>query len=83
MIICSLFCGKGDIAIVHLQSDIENGKTALIYIPKNKIITIKKVIKNDKQYELYSMNPNVPVDKQTDIKILGRVIKSQSENAFD
>lgn len=83
MTTCFLFCGKGDIAIVHLQNEIENGKTALIYIPKDKIITIKKVIKNDNQYELYSMNPNVPIDKQTDIKILGRVIKSQSENAFD
>lgn len=83
MIICYLSFGKGDLAIIHMQNDIENGKTALIYIPEEKIITIKKVIKNENGYELYSMNPNIPIDKKTNVKILGRVIKSQSENAFD
>lgn len=83
MIICYHFFGKGDLAIIHMQNEIENGKTALIYIPEEKIITIKKVIKNDNGYELYSMNPNIPIEKKTNIVILGRVIRSQSENAFD
>lgn len=83
MIICYLFFGKGDLAIVHSQNDIDNGKTALIYIPDENVITIKKVIKNNDGFELYSMNPNVPIDKKANIVILGRVIKSQSENAFN
>ena len=83
MIICCLFFGKGDLAIVHSQNSIDNGKTALIYIPDDEVITIKKVIKNDDGFELYSMNPNVPIDRKSNIIILGRVIKSHSENAYD
>ncbi len=83
MITCYLFFGKGDLAIVHSQNNIDNGKTALIYIPDEKVITIKKVIKNNEGFELYSMNPNVPIEKKENIIILGRVIKSQSENAFN
>lgn len=75
--------GKGDIAIVHCQEDIESGKTALVFIPDRNIITIKKIIKTDNGIELHSMNPYFPVEKNNNIKILGRVIKSQSENAFN
>lgn len=83
IIICYRFYGKGDLAIVHKQDTIPDGKTALIYIPEDNIITIKKVIKNEKHFELYSMNPNVPIERKKTIIVLGRVIKSQSENAFD
>ena len=75
--------GLGDLAIVHYQSNVQNGQTALVYIPERNIITIKKIIKNDNVFELYSMNPYFPVEKSKDIKILGRVVKSQSENAFN
>ena len=75
--------GLGDLAIVHYQSNVQNGQTALVYIPERNVITIKKIIKNDNVFELYSMNPYFPVEKSKDIKILGRVVKSQSENAFN
>jgi len=80
---CYRFFGKGDLAIVHKQDVIPDGKTALIYIPDDNIITIKKVIKNENHFELYSMNPNIPIERKERIIVLGRVIKSQSENAFD
>ena len=41
------------------------------------------VIKNENHFELYSMNPNIPIERKERIIVLGRVIKSQSENAFD
>ena len=75
--------GLGDLAIVHYQSNVQNGQKALVYIPERNVITIKKIIKNDNVFELYSMNPYFPVEKSKDIKILGRVVKSQSENAFN
>ena len=75
--------GKGDLAIVHMQNQIENGKTALVYIPDRKIVTIKKVIQNNDGFELHSMNPYFPIEKYSTIKILGRIVKSQSENAFN
>lgn len=75
--------GQGDLAIVHYQEDVESGQTALVYIYDRNIVTIKKIIKTDNGIELHSMNPYFPVEKNNNIKILGRVIKSQSENAFN
>lgn len=75
--------GKGDLAIVHYQEDVESGQTALIFIADRNIITIKKIIKTENGLELHSMNPYFPIEKNNNIKILGRVIKSQSENAFN
>lgn len=75
--------GKGDLAIVHYQEDVESGQTALIFIADRNIVTIKKIIKTENGIELHSMNPYFPVEKNINIKILGRVIKSQSENAFN
>jgi len=77
--------GKGDLAIVHIQNEIENGNTALVFLKDDNKYTIKKVIETKTGIELHSMNPTVK-EIQTpyeNVVIIGRVIKADVESAFE
>ena len=77
--------GKGDLAIIHIQNEIENGNTALIYLKDTNRYTIKKVVETKTALELYSMNPTIREIQTTyeNIIIIGRVIKADVESAFE
>lgn len=78
--------GKGDLAIIHIQNDVDNGQTAMIFIKSKKVYSIRKVIKTPSCIELHSMNPYYPIEKVSnidDIQIIGRVIKADVESAFE
>lgn len=78
--------GKGDLAVIHIQDDVDNGQTAMIFIKSKKVYSIRKVIKTPSCIELHSMNPYYPIEKVSnidDIQIIGRVIKADVESAFE
>ena len=80
---------EGDLVIVHKQSDVESGQTAIILINGDEA-TVKKVIKTNDGIELHSMNPYYPKKKFSfdDIKnlpveIIGRVKEAKIKGAFE
>ena len=80
---------EGDLVIVHKQSDVESGQTAIILINGDEA-TVKKVIKSNDGIELHSMNPYYPKKKFSfnDIKnlpveIIGRVKEAKIKGAFE
>lgn len=80
---------EGDLVIVHKQSDVESGQTAIVIINGDEA-TVKKVIKTNEGIELHSMNPYYPKKKFTldDIKnmpveIVGRVKEAKIKGAFE
>ncbi len=78
--------GKGDLAIIHIQNDVDSGQTAIIFIKNKKAYSIRKVIKTPSGIELHSMNPYYPIEKisnSNEIQIIGRVIKADVESAFE
>ena len=78
--------GKGDLAVIHIQDDVENGQTAIIFIKSKNMYSIRKIIKTSSTIELHSMNPYYPIEKVSnfdDIQIIGRVIKADVESAFE
>lgn len=77
--------GEGDLAIVHIQDEIENGNTALVFLKDDNKYTIKKVIETKTGIELHSMNPTI-IEIQTtyeNVIIIGRVVKADVESAFE
>ncbi len=78
--------GKGDLAVIRVQDDVENGQTAIIFIKNKNMYSIRKIIKTSTAIELHSMNPYYPIEKVSsidDIKIIGRVVKADVESAFE
>lgn len=80
---------EGDLVIVHKQSDVESGQSAIILINGDEA-TVKKVIKTNDGIELHSMNPYYPKKKFSfdDIKnlpveIIGRVKEAKIKGAFE
>ena len=80
---------EGDLVIVHKQSDVESGQTAIILINGDEA-TVKKVIKTNDGIELHSMNPYYPKKKFSfdDIKnlpveIIGRDKEAKIKGAFE
>lgn len=80
---------EGDLVIVHKQSDVESGQTAIILINGDEA-TVKKVIKTNDGIELHSMNPYYPKKKfsfndikNLPIEIIGRVKEAKIKGAFE
>lgn len=76
---------NGDIAIIQKQNSFISGRTYLLKIKKGYPI-IRKVIQTTTDIELQAMNMwNYPTQtdlKNTDIEILGKVIKVENQSAF-
>lgn len=80
---------EGDLVIVHKQSDVESGQTAIVLINGDEA-TVKKVIKTNEGIELHSMNPYYPKKKlsfndmkNVPIEIIGRVKEAKIKGAFE
>lgn len=80
---------EGDLVIVHEQSDVESGQTAVVLI-NGEEATVKKIVKTSEGIELHSMNPYYPVKKFTfedmkniPVKIIGRVKEAKIKGAFE
>ena len=80
---------EGDLVIVHKQSDVESGQTAIVLINGDEA-TVKKVIKTNDGIELHSMNPYYPKKKfsfndikNLPIEIIGRVKEAKIKGAFE
>ena len=71
---------SGDIAIIEECNEIENGKIYLI--EKDNKLIIRKVYKNNNEYELSTFNTFVPAEKCNDVNVIGKVVQALSENIF-
>ena len=71
---------SGDIAIIEENNEIENGKIYLI--EKDNKLIIRKVYKNNDEYELSTFNTFVPAKKCNDVNVIGKVVQALSENIF-
>lgn len=74
-----------DIVIVHSQNDVESGQIGIILIDGEEA-TVKKVIKHNDYIELISFNSYYPLKKLTkdsDFKIIGRVIEARISKIFE
>lgn len=70
---------EGDLALVHIQSDVESGSLAIVLVDGEEGV-IKKVVKKPNSIELHSFNPYYPTrvfayEEMNSIKIIGKVIK--------
>ncbi len=70
----------GDIAIIERNSNFISGSTYLIL--NHNIAIIRKVTAIDIGFELQALNPYYPLEKVSDIKIIGKVIRSENSSAF-
>lgn len=76
---------EDDIAIVHKQSDVENGQVAIVLIDDEEA-TIKKIIKHEDCIELIAFNSYYPPKKLTksdNFKIIGKVIEGRITKIFE
>lgn len=74
-----------DIVIVHQQNDIENGQIGIILIDGEEA-TVKKVVKHDDSIELIAFNSYYPprkLDKNSNFKIIGKVIEARISKIFE
>lgn len=70
---------EGDLALVHIQNDVESGSLAIVLVDGEEGV-IKKVVKKPNSIELHSFNPYYPTrvfayEEMNSIKIIGKVIK--------
>lgn len=76
---------KGDIAIIQKQNFFISGGTYLLKL-KNGFPIIRKILQTTSGYELQAMNMwNFPPQtnlQNTDIEIIGKVIKVENQSAF-
>lgn len=76
---------EGDIVVVHKQNDVESGQVAIVLID-NEEATVKKVIKYDDYIELVAFNSYYPprkLDKNSNFKIIGKVIEARISKIFE
>ena len=74
---------KGDLVLVHIQEEIEDRKTFLIYLKAEKKYTIKKIIETKSDFELFSMNASSFPTTKENFRIIGKIIKADVENFFE
>ncbi len=75
----------GDIIIVHSQNDIESGKIGIALIDGEEA-TVKRIVKHDDYIELISFNSYYPpknITKDTDFKIIGKVVEARISKVFE
>jgi len=64
----------GDIIIVRKQSSVENGETAIVYIPLRDEATVKKVYKEKNRIRLQPANPGMKPIYAKQVEIKGKVV---------
>lgn len=76
---------ENDIIVVHQQNDVDNGQVAIVLID-NEEATVKKVIKHDGYIELVAFNSYYPpkiLDKNSNFKIIGKVVEARITKIFE
>lgn len=74
-----------DIVIVHSQNDVESGQIGIILIDGEEA-TVKKIIKHKDSIELISFNSYYPpkkLTKNSEFKIIGRVVEARISKIFE
>lgn len=74
-----------DIVIVHSQNDVESGQIGIILIDGEEA-TVKKIIKHEDNIELISFNsyyPSKKLTKNSEFKIVGRVVEARISKIFE
>lgn len=74
-----------DIVIVHSQNDIESGQVGIVLINGDEA-TVKKIIKHNDYIELISFNSYYPpkkLTKDTEFKIVGKVVEARISKIFE
>lgn len=74
-----------DIVVVHKQNDVESGQVAIVLIDSEEA-TVKKVVKYDDYIELVAFNSYYPprkLDKNSNFKIIGKVIEARISKIFE
>lgn len=74
-----------DIVIVHSQNDVESGQIGIILIDGEEA-TVKKIIKHKDSIELISFNSYYPpkkLTKNSEFKIIGRVVEARIKKIFE
>lgn len=71
---------SGDMALVHMQNDVESGEIAVVLIDDEEA-TLKRVVKSGKQVALQPFNPAYEVrvfsgSSRESLRILGKVVKT-------
>ena len=81
---------NSDIAIIHLQTDFDNGQTCLISLDDETTLIRKILTLSNNSIELHAMNPYYPVIvlqnediKQRNFKVIGKVIRAENNTAFN
>ena len=78
-----------DIAIIHKQSNYDNGQTCLIILDDNLVLIRKILTLSNNTIELHAMNPYCPVIvlsnediEKRNFKVIGKVIRAENNTAF-
>lgn len=78
-----------DIAIIHMQSNYDNGQTCLISLDDSLVLIRKILVLSNNTIELHAMNPYCPVivlSNEEIIKrnfnVIGKVIRAENNTAF-
>lgn len=74
-----------DIIVVHQQNDVENGQIGIILIDGEEA-TVKRVLKHEDSIELIAFNSYYPprkLNKNTNFKIIGKVIEARISKIFE
>lgn len=64
----------GDIVIVREQSNVENGETAVAFLPEKEEATLKKMYKEKNKWKLQPANPSMKPFFEKNVEIQGKVV---------
>ena len=76
---------EDDIIIIHKQSDVESGQTAIVLIDGEEA-TVKKIVKYDDYIELIAYNSYYPprkLSKEDNFTIIGKVTEARISKIFE
>ncbi len=74
---------EGDLALIHLQPDVESGELAAVLLPGDEG-TLKRVLKQDQTLILQAFNPNYPPRVLSgraleEVRIIGKVTETRKK----
>ena len=64
----------GDTVVVHEQSTIKDGESAVAYLPDQDSATLKKIYKQKNRIKLQPANPKLKPFYETNVQIQGKVV---------
>ncbi len=64
----------GDTVVVHEQSLVKDGESAVAYLPDKDTATLKKIYKRENRIKLQPANPKLRAFYETNVQIQGKVV---------